>query len=190
VGSRTAHNVNYQQRALEFAVDDIVFPYELGSQDVAGRVVQVFPAIGVVDVEFPNGVKQYPVEDLQRVNPENVQTEPTEVTQNVPGGAGGVSTSGGPPREAGDQANRIRRIAEAFVKKSLYWGSRDRKYRATRAELEANNYTCPKCKEGQLRRAIYKRMEGKSERLMGCGNCLFLIKSCDIMGHPDNEEVL
>ena len=183
MAKRKAHFVDYQQRAKEFAVGDEVFPFMFGDEYGTGRVVEVHDAIGFVEVEYPNGTKPYPVEELQRVRTE---VQPPAISENVPGGVGGPSVPGGPPLKEAS----IRRIAEAYVKRSLYWASRDRKYRATRGELEASNYSCPKCREAQLRKAIYKRSEGLSERLLGCPSCLFLIKSCDIMGHPDQEEAV
>lgn len=183
MGNRNAHIVDWQQRAKEFSVGDAVFPF-MDTQDVAGRVVQVFEAIGMVDVEFPNGIKRYPVEELQKMNAEAAPAMPTPITQTPPGGLGGVSVSGGPPKK-----EAVRRLAKAWVKKSLYWASRDRKYRASREEVASGNFTCPKCKEAAMRNAIYKRSEGRSEKLLGCPHCLFLIKSCDIVGHPSNEEV-
>jgi hypothetical protein len=32
-----------------------------------------------------------------------------------------------------------------------------------------------------LKRAIYKRRDGSSERLLGCPGCMFLIKDADIV---------
>ena len=183
MANRKAHIVNWQERAAEFSVGDEVFPFMFGDEYGTGRVVQVFPAIGMADVEFPSGVKRYPVEELQRITTE---VHPPK-DENIPGGQGTVPVDGGPvPAKT---AHRIHRIAEAYVKKSLYWASRDRKYRVSREEREAGSYTCPKCKEAALRKAVYKRAEGISERLLGCPSCLFLIKACDIMGHPDNEEL-
>jgi hypothetical protein len=158
-----------------------VFPFTSDDAYVSGRVVAVWDAIGMVDVEYPNGVKRHPVEDLQRTTGEEADAPHTE---NVPGGAGTVRVPGGPPQE---KTASVRRVSEAFVKQALYWASKDRKYKARRDEVSAGNYTCPKCKAGTLRNAIYKRNEGKSERLMGCPECLFLIKRCDIIGHPDYE---
>lgn len=189
---RKAHYVNYQQRAKEFAVGDEVFPFLFGDEYGTGRVVAVYDAIGFVDVEYPNGTKSHPVEELQRVRTE---VQPPAITENVPGGPESVSVPGGPPlkgtplKEA-SQPGHLDRIARAFVKKSLYWASRDRKYRASQQELEASDYACPKCRNAQLRRAVYKRSNGQSDRLLGCPSCLFLIKSCDILGHPDYAEAL
>ena len=177
MAGRSAHIVNWQQRAREFAVGDVVYPFDSDDAYVSGRVVAVFDAIGMADVEYPNGVKRHPVEELQLYKGHDVI--PPE-TDNVPGGAGTVGVPGGPVREA-----TVRRVSEAFVKKALYWASKDRQYRARQDEIDNNRFACPKCKEGTLRNAVYKRSEGVSDRLMGCPSCLFLIKRCDIIGHPD-----
>jgi hypothetical protein len=170
---RTAeNNVNYQLRAREFAVGDRVTPY--GYFDAqAGRVVAVWPAIGMIDVEFPTGSKRLPVEEAQRIDDSGVSDPPR--TNSVPGASPTVTVPG--------TANvPARRVAHAFVKKALYWSGPDRQYRLTRAESGVGSYYCPKCGEGNtLQRAIYKRREGKSERLFGCGSCLFLIKELDII---------
>lgn len=156
-----------------------MFPFTSDDAYVSGRVVAVWDAIGMVDVEYPNGTKRHPVEELQRTLGTEADAPHTE---NVPAGAGTVRVPGGPAKEAS-----TRRVAEAFVKQALYWASKDRKYKARTDEIEAGSYTCPKCKAGTLRNAVYKRAEGRSERLMGCPECLFLIKRCDIIGHPDYE---
>jgi len=146
---------DYQAKVGEFALGQIVAPFGVGP-DNGGTVVAVFPSLGMVDVEFPHGTERYPVEDLQRY--EGGHVAPTEVE----------STPSGPTANA---------------KTALYWAAKDRQYRATRGETEAGGYTCPKCKEGQLRSCNYKRQEGVPSRLLGCPNCMFLIKPADIIGH-------
>ena len=73
---------------------------------------------------------------------------------------------------------------------ALYWAARDRQYRATKGELDSGGYTCPKCKIGTLRKTCYKRTEGKSEKLLGCPECLFLVKASAIIGDPSYPVVL
>lgn len=195
---------------------DTAYPMLLGSDNV-GRVVQVFPAIGMVDLQWPNGVVRFPVEELQRlvVNDSGAvfPDPPNPVNEDVPAGAGVVPVSGGPiehlpekleesqppstlpeaesPKRtnlddmARKNASAVSRLAETYVKQALYWASKDRHYQATRGELESNSYTCPKCKDACLKPASYKRAEGASEKLLACPNCLFLIKRCDIIGHPE-----
>ena len=74
-----------------------------------------------------------------------------------------------------------RRVAQKYMKVALYWASKNRQYRATKSECVSGKFLCPKCGHEFLKPTIYKRMEGKSERLMGCSSCLFLIKRSDIM---------
>jgi len=80
-------------------------------------------------------------------------------------------------------------VAEAFVKKALYWHQADRQFRASREEIATGHYKCPNCKakgmDNTLRPAVYKRSGGISEKLLGCPSCLFLVKKADIVGHPD-----
>lgn len=178
---RTVAYVDYQQRASEFVVGDSVFPMAHGDSDFVGSVTAVFPGIGMVDVEWPHGSQRMPVEDLQRYQAKDV-IPPLPEHNNTPGGAGSVSVPGGPKKAS------VIRVAEAFVKRSLYWASKDRHYRATRSELAGGGYHCPKCKESALKKAIYKRKGGASDKLYGCPSCMFLIKACDIYGDDTYED--
>lgn len=176
MSNRSAY-VDFQQRASEFEVGDLVYPFQSGNAHITGRVVAVYPAIGMVDVEWPHGNERVPVEDLQRQGAQGA-IPPSVEHDNVPGGdtvMSGKSAS----------AKGSLRVAQAFVKKSLYWAGKDRHYKATRSEISAGSYGCPKCKQADLRPVAYKRRDGASEKLMGCPDCLFLVKKCDIMGHPD-----
>jgi hypothetical protein len=194
---RTAAYVDYQQRASEFVVGDLVFPYEAGNSELAGRVMAVYPAIGMVDVEWPHGSQRMPVEDLQRVREDHQHNEPAAVGHdNIPGGST-VGVPGGPVSLAeGELLKKLddapglnkaatRRVAEAFVKKALYWASSDRQYRATAEECASNHYTCPRCRAAALKKAVYKRRGGASDKLFACPECTFLIKREDIIGHPE-----
>lgn len=182
MNTKTAENyVDYQERAREFAPGDLVVPYG-NTQEAGGRVIAVYPAIGMADVEFTSGAKRIPVEDLQRFDKEEGTTLPPC----------GDSTPGGHPTAVSTDTVEVpvrlansRRVAEAFVKQALYWAASDRRYRATQAEIATGHFKCPKCKEAVLRPAIYKRRGGQSERLLGCPNCLFLVKKSDIIGHPE-----
>ena len=173
---KSAAIVDYQQRATEFSVGDLVYPFIDGNKDQAGRVQAVWPAIGMVDVEWPHGSERRPVEDLARL-----KSPPAVGNDNIPGGAGTVSVPGGPLPQSS-------RIAAAYLKKALYWAAPDRRYRATKGEVDGTLFTCPKCKEKSLMPASYKRRDGISDRLLACPGCLFLIKRCDIIGHPEFEE--
>jgi hypothetical protein len=159
--------VDYQRRAVEFHVGDIVFPYG-ESDDASGRVLAVYPGIGMVDVEFPTGTVRCPVEDLQRNSINDVQGPSTE---NLPAG------DGLPPdgKRASENIGICQRVARRYAKKALYWAEKDRKYRATKSECDSGQINCPKCKEAILRKAIYKREDGMSDHLLGCPSCLFLV---------------
>lgn len=182
--TRTAAYIDYQQRASEFAVGDLVFTFMSEHSGHYGRVMAVYPAIGMVDVEWPHGSERMPVEDLQQSTKDMVQGPPNVGHDNIPGGRPVGVPSGPIPQKT------LRRVAEAYVKKALYWASADRQYRATSEECAANSYLCPKCKGGNLRKAIYKRRGGASDHLYGCPACLFIIKRNDIIGHPDYQKTV
>jgi len=80
----------------------------------AGRVVAVYPAIGMIDIEFSNGNKRYPVEDVQRLS-SNISVE-TPLTDSTPGGAGTYGVSQGPSQEA--LAKRASRLANLWLKQA------------------------------------------------------------------------
>lgn len=170
------NNVNYQERAAEFSVGDIVVPYGM-FRDQAGRVTSVWPAIGMVDVETPTGNRRFPVEDLQRFSeygsvPSSTDSAPV---------SGMVSVPGGPFAS---------RVASAYGKMSLYWADKDRRYRMSRSEIDGGCPCCPRCEGApQLKRAVYKRRDGSSTHLLGCPQCMFLIKETDILNHPSVEMV-
>lgn len=182
--------VDYQQRASEFAVNDLAYPLAGGATDEsqAGRVVAVYPAIGQVDIEFPWGSGRYPVEDVQRVT-DIASKPPAPEHSTVPGGAGTVQVPGGPSGRTAKEA--CDRVVTAFVKRSLYWASKDRHYRATKDECDSGRYACPRCKRNAeleetpfLRATNYKRVDGQNHALLGCPHCLFLIKRDYIIGDP------
>jgi hypothetical protein len=173
--------VDYQQRAAEFAVGDSVSSPSAAAYHLLGTVVAVYPAIGMVDVEWPNGAERLPVEDLQRYV-DGRPTPPASEHDNVPGGAAKVSVPGGPKTAS------VVRVAEDFVKKAVYWAAPNRQYRATRIECESGQYVCPNCKTVNLRPANYKRFEGASVRLLACPECLFLVCQEDVIGHPEYIE--
>lgn len=83
--------VDYQARARLFKPGTLVFPFYGGNADMKGVVLAVYPAIGMVDVQFPHGATRLPVEDLQ------IHDTPTQgIPDSVPGGLGVVPVSGGP----------------------------------------------------------------------------------------------
>lgn len=168
--------VNWQERGAEFRVGDVVT--ERGRpEEYSGRVTAVYPAIGMVDIQFPHGSVRRPVEDLQRwANP---YSDPPH-TDDRPGGEIGVTVSGGPyPIKTASI-----RVAKRYMK-ALYWASKDRKYRATRSELASGKFISPRAPGVTLVRKPYKRRDGGSEALYICPESLFLIKDSDIMrGRP------
>jgi len=189
---KSAAFVDYQQRAAEFSVGDLVYPFMSGNQDLVGRVQAVWPAIGMVDVEWPHGSERLPVEDLEKHYSEEYHP-PAVGNDNVPGGTGTVSVPGGPtspepPPTHPIEAPSAARVAAAYLKKALYWAAPDRHYRATQSEIDGDAFQCPRCKDALLVSTTYKRAEGISDRLLACPNCLFLIKRCDIIGHPEYED--
>jgi hypothetical protein len=138
----------------------------------------------MVDVEMANGNKRYPAEDLQKMDPSATSVPP--MTDSAPGEEhGSVSVPGGPyPATSVPETYQIKgasRVAVAHVKKSLYWAEKDRRYRMTRPETDASCPTCPKCAGTPLKKAVYKRRDGSSEKLLGCPGCMFLIKDLDIL---------
>lgn len=158
--------LNYQELARTFQVGMRVHPFLAGKEQHSGVVVAVFPAIGMVDVQFPHGSSRYPVEDLKIV--ENAPIERV-TTDTVPGGLGVVPVSSG------------------ISKKAIYWAGADRQYRMSKKENGVPN--CPRCRDIQLKKTVYKRVGGKSERLLCCPHCLFLIKPTDILGFIDKGGV-
>jgi hypothetical protein len=185
---RIASIVDFQQRAREFQVNDLVYPFMSGNRDLMGRVVAVYPAIGMVDVQWPHGPERLPVEDLQRFESDEYQP-PSVENDTVPGGRPTTPVSSGSGRTAKLKTASISRVAEAFVKKAVYWAAADRKYRASQEECVNGLYRCPKCRDVAMTKAIYQRRDGQSDHLLGCPSCLFLVRREDIMNHPDYAEL-
>lgn len=183
---RTAAIVDYQQRAREFEVGDLVYPFLSGNRDLMGRVVAVFPAIGMVQVQWPHGPERLPVEDLQRFLSDEYQPPAVE-NDTVPGGREVIPVSSGAGRTAKVKQAAVVRVAEAFVKKAVYWAALDRKYQASADECKSGQFQCPRCQDKALVRATYKRRDGQSDHLLGCPGCMFLIKRQDIIGHPEYD---
>jgi hypothetical protein len=163
----------------------------------------------MVDVQWPHTHNRHPVEELQIVNPgEDLFLAPVHET--IPGGAGSAAgVSQGVPQErlvaeVDDRVELVHevgedvegkvasvvvpsrqmalRVAAAFVKKSLYWHARDRKYRVSREEHNSHDYVCPRrgC-GGVMRRATYKMEDGCKVKLHACPTCLFMIRAADIL---------
>lgn len=79
-------------------------------------------------------------------------------------------------------------LEQARKKSAAYWAAPDRKYRATKDELNQKKLTCPKCKQGPMRKATYKMEAGQKMRLFACPQCLHLVKQSDFLG-PNGEPV-
>lgn len=143
-----------------------------------GKVTAVWPGIGMVDVETALGNKRYPAESLQKYIDGNAAPP---FTNSTPGGDHWERVP--TPKKTSAQ-----RVASTYAKRALfdkgalYWAGVDRQYRMTKGESENGLLTCPRCDgEAPLERAIYKRRGGKSDKLLGCKSCLFLIKDSDIL---------
>lgn len=209
--TRQADAGNWQARGQEFQVGQSVQLVNGGNTDV-GRVVASYPGIGMVQVQWPHTSYRHPVEELQIVNPGD-DPYVTPMHEDVPGGPGSAAqlSEGGPqsnvvegedPRVelvhevpsptakvAHDQGRMTVRVAQAFVKKSLYWHARDRKYRVSAEEHKTGNYKCPmKGCHGHLRRATYKMESGCCTKLHACPKCMFMIKSSDLVADHHGEE--
>jgi len=164
---RSTTYVDYQSLASDFEVGMSVYTHSGGDPARAGIVVAVFPAIGMVDVQFPHGSTRIPVEDLLIDHTKEIKPLPSSQIS-VPGGAGTQPVSLG-----------IQRVASAYMDKvALYWWSKDRVYRKSKGEVDS---CCPKCKR-PLKPSVYKRRNGKSDRLLVCTSCVFVIKTTDIVG--------
>jgi hypothetical protein len=164
-----------------------------GNPALGGTVVAVFPAIGMVDVQLPHGAVRYPVEDLAIDTSDNFENLTDYQADSVPGGTPTVSVPGGPDTLAKDVRDPLTqefldreasasRVLEAYVKTALYWNAPDRKYRMCKVDLAAGVPSCPRCEGTPLRKVIYKREDGRNEKLHACPECLFMIKSSDIIG--------
>jgi hypothetical protein len=161
--------IDYQQRAKEYSVGDSAVPYGMPT-DFSGRVTAVWPAIGMVEVEFPIGNRTIPVEQLQKIDTHGVAAAP--YTNSSPVSGQRVSVPGAP--------NPVK-VASEFHKKAIYWAGKDRRYKMDRGESATSKPCCPRCVGIELRQAIYKRRDGSSDKLLGCSGCLFLIKEIDII---------
>ena len=58
---RSTQYVDYQRRSQAFELGMRVYPFFGGNPSRSGLVIAIFPAIGMVDVQFPHGSQRYPV---------------------------------------------------------------------------------------------------------------------------------
>lgn len=181
--SRRGTYVDYQARSQAFKVGDRVYPILKGNPSNGGTVVAVWPAIGMVDVQYPHGTARAPVEDILIDRGSSIESDVDVQSDSVPGGTHTVPVSGGPGPELRDSAHRV---AARHVKEAVYWAAKDRQYKPTKGELETNKFCCPRCEEAILRPTVYKREGGKSTRLFCCPECLFLLKREAILGFSDD----
>ena len=162
--------VDYQERSRAFELGMRVYPFFGGNPARSGIVVAVFPAIGMVDVQFPHGSSRYPVEDLV-VDTSGDYQNLTSEESSVPGGLGVLPVT----------SKSVEKVASRYMeKKALYWFAKDRRYRSCKDE-DTQSPNCPKCKT-QMGQTVYKRRDSQSEKLLACTNCLFIIKPSDIIG--------
>lgn len=167
---RSTVYVDYQERSRAFELGMRVYPFLGGNPSRSGIVVAVFPAIGMVDVQFPHGSQRYPVEDLV-VDTSGDYQNLTNEESSIPGGLGVVPVT----------SKSVEKVASRYMRKTaLYWFAKDRRYRACRDE-DIMSPNCPRCKT-QMGKTVYKRRDSQSEKLLACTNCLFIIKPSDIIG--------
>ena len=128
----------------------------------------VYPAIGMVDVQYPHGTKRHPVEEL--IEDTSGDAKVLDRDETLYGGSGVTPVT----------TKLAKRVASRHVKKAIYWVERGRKYRLCKGE-DPKKPNCPRCKT-QMDRSIYKRRDGVSEKLFACRSCLFIIKTTDVEG--------
>ena len=177
--SRRANYVNYQARASAFKVGDRVYPILKGNPSNGGTVVAVWPAIGMVDVQYPHGTARAPVEDLLIDRGSSIESEVDVRSDTVPGGTHTAPVAGGPGPERSDSPHRV---ASRHLKRAVYWAAPNRQYRPTKQELVTGKLCCPRCDESYLRRSTYKMEEGTQVKLFVCPSCLFIVRRDDVAG--------
>lgn len=175
--SRRGTYVDYQARATAFHVGDRVYPILKGNPSNGGTVVAVWPAIGMVDVQYPHGATRAPVEDLLVDAGGHIDASVDVADDSVPGGTHTVPVSMGPDRDA------VRRVATAHLNRvAVYWAAKGRQYRPTKTELATGQLCCPRCEDAYLRKTLYKMEEGARVKLFVCPECLFIVRRDDVPG--------
>jgi hypothetical protein len=180
--SRRGNYANFQARAEAFKVRDRVFPVLGGNPSNGGVVVAVWPAIGMVDVQYPYGVSRTPVEDLLIDRGTTLDPEPDIQADSIPGGTHTVSVPGGPGPEKFDSTHRV---ALQYVKQAVYWAAKGRLYKPTKTEIETGQLCCPRCEDAYLRKTIYMMEGGTRVKMFVCPGCLFLVRRDDIIGFEE-----
>lgn len=178
--------VDYQSRATGFHRGQRVTTVAGAGNSIAGTVLAVWPAIGMCDVQWPQGASRMPVEDLE-YDPYDTDPDVDMLMDSVPGGVGTVRVPGGPlpaieREEMGLRVASIHKLASRYMR-GLYWGARDRKFQVSRREIADAVYYCPRCKDVALVKKIYRREEGVPDHMWVCPTptCYFLIHVSDIL---------
>lgn len=178
---RRSATVHYQIQAREFRVGDWVYPIATGNPFYGGRVVGVWPAIGMVDVKYAHGTSRSPVEDLLIDRSLDIGGIPLGDAYPAPAGDRHVPVPEGPVKPY-IRASASRVASSHEQRTALYWAGPNRKFRPSRSEIDTDSYLCPRCeKPSRLHKVVYKREEGKSEKLLCCRRCLFLTRLEDIV---------
>lgn len=152
-----------QKRAALFQIGDEV-SYHGAPQGNSGYVVAVHPAIGMVDVDFPDRTLRMACDEIRNLSRK------------------AYLDADGNPRTASMKVARQQKVA-------LYWAAPDRKYRATKSELPSGPYLCPQCKDDdgaciRMRKTTLNRSEGVSQKIWVCPSCTFAIQDSDIINCP------
>lgn len=149
-----------------FRVGDLVSPLWSRSGNFTGIVRAVYPALWRVDVDW--GIW------LERISPDEIRL--ANLTQQAP-----AQTAVSPSSEASKA-----RVIVGGQRSGIYWAAPDRKYRATRGEVEAGLYGCPRCGTG-LSRATVRKRDGLHEKILACWDCQFLVDPADVVNDPAAE---
>lgn len=182
--SRRGSYVDYQARATAFHVGDRVYPILKGNSSNGGTVVAVWPAIGMVDVQYPHGATRAPVEDLLIDSGSSIDASVDVAYDSVPGGTHTVPVAGGPALD--DREVSAHRVASSHLNKmAVYWAAKGRQYRPCKTEMETGKLMCPRCDEAILRKTLYKMEEGARIKLFVCPECLFIVRRDDVLGFEE-----
>lgn len=156
--------VDTQDLARTYFPGDIVAMF-LGDHDAVGRLLGVYPATGMVDIQWPHGIQRVSAEEIQLVSRD---ARPTL------------------EEEAGPVQKVVPIQRQAGAKTAIYWAAPDRKYRASGSERSSGRFGCPKCGK-KLVGATHRKQGGQAMRILACWKCQFLVDPCDIEGHPSYE---
>lgn len=156
-----------------FRVGDLVTPLWARSGTFVGVVIGVYPALWRVDVDW--GIWR------EKISPDELR--PASTVQRPP-----IQTAVSPSGAATDARKIASRVAaHALKRRGLYWAAPDRKYRATRSEVEAGRYGCPRCGEDLCKATVRKR-DGEHEKILACWGCEFLVDPADVVNDPAAQQ--